>query len=130
MVRHTHDLRDGCMNEPAGGETAQERAQNTPKQVSEHNGTELSPNYNKWGTQVVSSVVQQQEPIGEALCPSHLQGGEKNAPAPAPVAVPTRGAKIDDAGEGRAQEGLASPSGKGSQGVGGLEGHASKMGGS
>lgn len=92
MVSHKHDLRDGSMNEPSGGETAEQHKQNTPKR-----------------------------PADEALRPSHVLGGEKNAPAP------TSGADLN-VGEGRTQEGLRK-SGKGSEGVGGLEGHSSKMGG-
>jgi hypothetical protein len=92
MVIHKHDLRDGSMNEPSGGETAQQREKNTPK-----------------------------KPVDEALRPSHVLGGEKNAPAP------TSSAKVD-VDERRPQEGLRK-SGKGSEGVGGLEGHESKMSG-
>lgn len=75
------------MNEPAGGETAKEHQQNMPK-----------------------------KPVEETLRPSHVLGGEKNAPAP------TSSAGVDlDAGEGRVQEGLRR-SGTGGTGVGGLEG--------
>lgn len=87
MVTHHHDLREGSMNEPAGGETAKEHQQNTPK-----------------------------KPVEEALRPSHVLGGEKNAPAP----TSTSGVDLG-VGEGRVQEGLRR-SGKESAGVGGLEG--------
>jgi hypothetical protein len=33
-VIHHHDLRDGGMNEPAGGETAEEHKRDTPKKHS------------------------------------------------------------------------------------------------
>jgi hypothetical protein len=94
MVTHNHDLRDGPVNEPSGGETVAQHKQNTPK-----------------------------KPVDEAARPSHVLGGEKNAPAP------TSGADLNAGeGEGRTQEGLRK-SGKGSEGAGGLEGHGSKMGG-
>jgi hypothetical protein len=95
MVTHKHDLREGSMNEPSGGETAAKHEQNKPK-----------------------------KPVDEAFRPSHVLGGEKNAPAP------SSGAAAADlgAGEGRTQEGLRR-SGTGSEGIGGLEGRESKMGG-
>ncbi|KAJ4287876.1 hypothetical protein N0V88_007494 [Collariella sp. IMI 366227] len=46
MVTHNHDLRDGCQNEPSGGETAKEHKQNKPKK----------------------------DPIDEAFRPSHTFG--------------------------------------------------------
>ncbi|KAK4129794.1 hypothetical protein N657DRAFT_640463 [Parathielavia appendiculata] len=95
MVTHKHDLRDGSMNEPSGGETAEQRKQNTPK-----------------------------KPVEEAFRPSHVLGGEKNAPAPSSGAA----ADLDGAGEGRTQEGLRR-SGNTSEGIGGLEGMESKMSG-
>jgi hypothetical protein len=85
-VIHHHDLRDGGLNEPAGGETAEEHKRDTPK-----------------------------KPLEEALRPSHMLSGEKNAPAPTGVDL-TLGE-----GEGRTQEGLRR-SGRGSEGVRGLEG--------
>lgn len=93
-VVHNHDLRDGGGNEPSGGETAEQHKQNTPK-----------------------------KPFEEALRPSHVLGGEKNAPAPTSGTDLTMGE-----GEGRPQEGLRK-SGKASEGVGGLEGKGSAMGG-
>ena len=100
MVTHKHDLRDGSMGEPSGGETAEQHKANTPK-----------------------------KPAEEAMRPSHVLGGEKNAPAPVPAhATEAKGAGADlkrvdleGAGEGRTQEGLRR-SGTGSAGVGGLEG--------
>jgi hypothetical protein len=86
-VIHHHDLRDGGLNEPAGGETAEEHKRNTLK-----------------------------KPLEEAPRPSHVLGGEKNASAPTSGVDLTLGE-----GEGRAQEGLRR-SGRGSEGVRGLEG--------
>lgn len=93
MVTHKHDLREGSMGEPAGGETAKEHEKNKPKQ----------------------------DPAAEALRPSHVLGVEKNAPPPG------QGVGLDT-GEGRTQEGLRK-SGRASEGIGGLEGKASKMDG-
>lgn len=104
-VVHNHDLREGCMNEPAGGETRQEHAANRPK-----------------------------DPVAEALRPSHVFGGEKNAPAPDPPAGAvaaaaaglTGGDEIGQVQGSGSQEGLRR-SGKASAGVGGLEGHEMRL---
>ncbi|KAL2192647.1 hypothetical protein P885DRAFT_64761 [Corynascus similis CBS 632.67] len=107
MVTHDHDLQSGCMNEPAGGETAEQRNRDKPKQ-----------------------------PADEALRPSHVLGGEKNAPPPTASGSASGTSsdlgRADQAltgmGPSRTQEGLRR-SGKASEGVGGLEGRPSKMGG-
>ncbi|GAB1309883.1 hypothetical protein MFIFM68171_00093 [Madurella fahalii] len=100
-VTHNHDLREGSMNEPAGGETRQEHEASIPK-----------------------------KPVAEALRPSHVFGGEKNVPAPDPPAG-SAGASLTGehlgqvAGTGT-QEGLRQ-SGGASAGVGGLEGQGLKL---
>lgn len=91
MVTHNHDLRSGPSGQPSGGETAAEHEANKPKR-----------------------------PFEEAMRPSHVYGGEKNAPAPEPPAG-TKGVGLDLGEGGRVQEGLRR-SGTGSAGVGGLEG--------
>ncbi|KAL2167291.1 hypothetical protein VTG60DRAFT_1450 [Thermothelomyces hinnuleus] len=53
MPTHNHDLQSGSMNEPAGGDTFEERERNKPK-----------------------------KPADEVFRPSHVLGWEKNAPAP------------------------------------------------
>ncbi|KXX81026.1 hypothetical protein MMYC01_202170 [Madurella mycetomatis] len=100
-VTHNHDLREGSMNEPAGGETRQEHEANIPK-----------------------------EPTAEVLRPSHVFGGEKNAPAPDAPAGST-GANLTGENLGQVvgtgtQEGLRQ-SGKASAGIGGLEGQNLKL---
>lgn len=50
-VTHNHDLREGSMNEPAGGETRQEHEANIPK-----------------------------KPTAEALRPSHVFGARRMPP--------------------------------------------------
>jgi hypothetical protein len=86
------------MNEPAGGETRQEHEANKPKK----------------GRSVV-----------EAMRPSHVFGGEKNAPAPDDPITGTgtslRGESLGQVEGSGMQEGLRR-SGKGSAGIGGLEG--------
>ncbi|KAK3309416.1 uncharacterized protein B0T15DRAFT_515416 [Chaetomium strumarium] len=110
MVTHNHDLRDGSMGEPSGGETKREYEQSKPKKDAV---------------------------VDESLRPSHVLGGEKNAPAPIPTETPKpRGVgngseMLDVVGEEREQrrqeeEGLRR-SGKGSAGVGGLEGKDLKI---
>ncbi|KAK4249040.1 hypothetical protein C7999DRAFT_30571 [Corynascus novoguineensis] len=95
------------MNEPAGGETTEQRNRDKPK-----------------------------HPFDEALRPSHVLGVEKNAPPPIALGSAS-GTTPDLGGVGltpagtepsRTQEGLRR-SGKASAGVGGLEGRPSKMGG-
>ncbi|KAK4239283.1 hypothetical protein C8A03DRAFT_14289 [Achaetomium macrosporum] len=103
MVTHNHDLRDGSMGEPSGGETKKQHEQNKPKQ----------------------------DAVDEALRPSHVLGGEKNAPAPIPPETKQGGDGSEILGVGeeegrRTQEGLRR-SGKGSEGIGGFEGKDLKI---
>jgi hypothetical protein len=84
-VIHHHDLRDGGLNEPAGGETAEEHKRDTPK-----------------------------KPLEEALRPSHVLGGEKNASAPTSGVVVRVG---EGEGGGRAGLGRGGGGGEGGRGV-------------
>ncbi|KAL2150965.1 hypothetical protein VTH82DRAFT_6063 [Thermothelomyces myriococcoides] len=95
-VARAERLRSGIMNEPAGGETAEEHKRNKPK-----------------------------NPVDEAFRPSHVLGGKKNVPAPTTNVTGAKtgtdpNTNATKLSKGTAQEGLRK-SGNASSGVGGLQ---------